>query len=70
MQEPNLILICAVAFAAVLLLLSILAGLIHLVTRLFPEKSEQTDAAVIAAIHTAVSSKIPGAKVTRIEEIK
>lgn len=70
MPEPNLILVCAVAFATVLILLSILAGLIHLVTLLFPEKTEESDDAVIAAINSAVSTAIPGAKVTNIEEIK
>lgn len=70
MEDPNLIVICAVAFAAVLILLSALAALIHLITFAFPEKTDETDQAVLAAIHTAVSTAIPGAKVTHIEEIK
>jgi len=70
MPEPNLILVCAVAFATVLTLLSILAGLIHLITLMFPEKEKESDDAVIAAINTAVSTSIPGARVTNIEEIE
>jgi len=70
MPEPNLILVCAVAFATVLTLLSILAGLIHLITLMFPEKEKESDDAVIAAINTAVSASIPGARVTNIEEIE
>lgn len=70
MPEPNLILVCAVAFATVITLLSILAGLIRLITFLFPEKTDESDPAVVAAIHTAVSTSIPGAKVTHIEEIE
>ncbi len=70
MSEPNLILVCAVAFATVLILLSVLAGVIRLVTLVFPEKAEESDEAVLAAINTAVSTSIPGARVTRIEEIK
>lgn len=70
MEDPNLIVICAVAFAAVLILLSVLAALIHVLTLAFPEKTDETDQALLAAIHTAVSNSIPGAKVTHIEEIK
>jgi len=70
MPEPNLIVVCAVAFVTVLTLLSILAGLIHLMTLLFPQPEEASDAAVIAAINTAVSTAIPGARVTHIEEIE
>lgn len=70
MEDPNLIVVCAVAFVIVLTLLSVLAALIHLITLIFPEKTDETDQAVLAAIHTAVSTSIPGAKVTNIEEIK
>ncbi|MFT4590283.1 MAG: hypothetical protein ACI9VS_004338 [Candidatus Binatia bacterium] len=70
MEDPNLVVICAWAFAAVLILLSVLATLIHIITLVFPEKTDETDQAVLAAIHTAVSTTIPGAKVTNIEEIK
>jgi hypothetical protein len=69
MEDPNLIVVCAVAFAAVLILLSVLATLIHFITLAFPEKTDETDQTVLAAIHTAVSTTIPGAKVTNIEEI-
>ena len=70
MEDPNLVVICAWAFAAVLILLSVLATLIHIITLVFPEKTDETDKAVLAAIHTAVSTTIPGAEVTNIEEIK
>jgi hypothetical protein len=70
MEDPNLVVICAWAFAAVLILLSVLATLIHIITLVFPEKTDEADQAVLAAIHTAVSTTIPGAKVTNIEEIK
>jgi len=44
--------------------------LIHLITLMFPEKEKESDDAVIAAINTAVSTSIPGARVTNIEEIE
>lgn len=64
------VLTCLYSFLAVFVLLSILAILIRLVTALFPARQGGIDAAVISAIHTAVAVKIPGARVTHIEEIQ
>lgn len=70
MTEPNLLIICAAAFLAVLLLLSLLAGLIRVLTAVFPAESAESDAPVIAAIHTAVARVYPGTRVTNIEEVR
>ncbi len=64
------VLTCLYSFLAVFILLSVLALVIRLVTALFPARSGGPDLAVISAIHTAVAAKIPGARVTHIEEIQ
>lgn len=66
----NLGLVCLVAFITVMFLLSVLALMIRLLTRLFPvpgETATATDAATIAAIETVVARRFPGCVVTRIE---
>lgn len=68
MQEASLISVCFVAFTSVFGLLVFLAGVMQLITRLFPVRVTQVDSAVVAAIATAVAAAIPGARVTRIEE--
>ncbi len=69
-MEANLIEVCVVAFAAVMLVLGILWGLIRLLTDQFPEKSNELDPALVAAIHQAVNESLPGARVVKIEEIQ
>jgi hypothetical protein len=72
MTDPNLLQICVTAFLAVVLLLSLLAGVIRLLVATFPVTEQPTgpDAAVLAAIHTAAAALHPGARVTNIEEIR
>lgn len=69
-NEPNLIVVCAVAFLAVMFVLGTLWGLIRLITRYFPEPSNDLDPAVVAAIHQAVGESLPGARIVKIEEVK
>lgn len=67
MTEPSLLIICAAAFVAVILLLSFLAGIIRVLTTLFPVP-EDTDAVLIAAITSAHAGAYPGTRITKIEE--
>jgi hypothetical protein len=67
MTEPSLLIICAAAFVAVILLLSFLAGIIRVLTTLFPVP-EDTDAALIAAITSVHAGAYPGTRITNIEE--
>jgi hypothetical protein len=67
MTEPNLLLICAAAFTAVIVLLSVLAALIRLLTALFPV-ADGPDAAVLAAITAAHARAFPGRVIKNIEE--
>lgn len=68
MDPMQLVVACAMAFAAVFLLLSVLALMIQAITTLFPAQHAAVEPAVVAAISTTVASRFPGARVTRIEE--
>jgi hypothetical protein len=70
MGQANLLLICVSAFAAVFVLLSVLALVMKLIIVVFPSRASQTDTAMMAAVATVVSSIYPGTKLTNIEEIK
>jgi len=70
MDEPNLLMICLNAFAAVLVLLSVLAGVIRLLITVFPEKEKTSEAVIASAINIAVQKVTAGATVSRIEEIR
>lgn len=66
----NLAAVCLVAFLTVMVLLSVLALLIRLLTKLFDvprEESPTVDAAMVAAIQAAVAQRFPVAAVIRIE---
>lgn len=67
MEEPNLVLICAIAFVAVMALLGFEAVVIGLITRFFPK--QKSDGELVAeVIQTAVAGQFPGANVVTIEE--
>jgi Na+-transporting methylmalonyl-CoA/oxaloacetate decarboxylase gamma subunit len=82
MTEPDLLVVSITAFFAVMILLSLLAGMIRLLMVLFPHREEEPaparaaaavrgpDAAVLAAIHTAAAAAYPDMNVTRIEEAR
>jgi hypothetical protein len=65
--EPNLLVVCAAAFTAVLLLLSLLAAMIRGLTMLFPAV-DGTDAGLLAAITTAAARAYPESRITNIQE--
>jgi hypothetical protein len=75
---PDLLLISVFAFLAVFTLLAVLAGVMHVLTRLFPERPKPgagagpagggPDAAVVAAISAAAAAAYPGLVVRHIEE--
>lgn len=70
MENPDLLLICISAFIAVLVLLTLLATIIKLITTIFPQKALHGDSAVYAAIASAYSAIYPGTKITKISEEK
>jgi hypothetical protein len=67
-EATSLLAVCTTAFAVVLLVLGLLAGVIRLISLVLPARAPCTDAAVVAAISAAVAVQQPGAKVVRIVE--
>ena len=70
MGSLDLVYICASAFAAVFLLLTVLAIMMRVIIALFPPKDITSDAAVIAAIASVAASVYPGTKISKVEELK
>ena len=70
MQTQDLLTISTIAFAAVLVLLALLAGTIRLITLAFPPREDGTDAAVVAAVTSVYSTLFPGTKLTNMEEVR
>lgn len=70
MAEASLAILCLTAFAAVFVLLALLAGVMELIMRIFPQRVAQVDQATVAAITSTYGALYPGAMVTRIEESK
>lgn len=71
MESPNLLIICISSFAAVLLILTMLAIIMHFLTVFFPvKKQNDEDTAILAAITTAYNRQFPGTRITNIGEEK
>ncbi|MGD2217865.1 MAG: hypothetical protein PVJ64_14000 [Gemmatimonadales bacterium] len=70
MDSYQLLFVCLSALLAVFVLLTILAVTMRLLVAVFPEKLAKSDAALLAAVTTAVARIYPGMKVTRVEEEK
>jgi hypothetical protein len=66
----DLLLYCATAFAAVFVLLAILALLMKSITQIFPERLPGRDVALVAAVASVVAAQYPGAIITKVEEVK
>ena len=70
MSELSLLTVCLQAFTAVMLLLATLTGVLRLLITLFPETKSGPDEALLAALNQAVQKVLPGATVTKIEEVR
>ena len=70
-MENDLLLICAIAFGAVLVILSLLAGVIAGICKLFPVKAvDLPDPGAEEAVRQAVTKAFPGCRVSEIREVK
>lgn len=73
MESYQLLFVCLSALLAVFVLLTILAIAMRILIAVFPETLEKlakSDAALLAAVTTAVARIYPGMRVTRVEEEK
>ena len=68
MPAQDLLTVSLIAFAVVLLLLWILAGIIRLITLAFPERETASDSALMAAVTSVYSALYPGTTLTKMEE--
>lgn len=68
MNEPDLLVVCGTAFTAVFVLLGLLAAVMRLLITIYPERTDDVDAAMLAAVSSAVASAYPGTTITKIEE--
>jgi hypothetical protein len=68
MAQPDLWIICIVAFLSVFVLLSILAATMRVLTAVFPAPRDDSDAALLAAVSSACGSRVPGMRVTNLRE--
>lgn len=72
MDSNTLLAICLVALITVFILLGLLALVISLITRIFPAPGSVSggtdDAAMMAAIATAIAARHPSARISKIEE--
>ena len=64
----SLIAICGIAFVAVFVLLAFLAAVMRLITSAFPVPVAAIDPAIVAAVSAAVTTLVPGSRLTRMEE--
>ena len=69
MGNPDLLMVCVAAIVAVFVMLSVLAGVIRILTLAFPGLQPPTiDSTVVAAVSAAVAATHPGTRISRIEE--
>jgi len=72
-MEGNLFSMCVSSFTAVFVVLAFLAVAMRILIVVFPEKKvaiATDDAPIFAAISSIYAQRYPGARVTKIEEIK
>lgn len=69
METPDLITICLTSFTAVLILLSLLALIMRIITLIFPAK-EDDDTVVVAAITSTYNVHYSGTRIIKIGEQK
>ena len=70
MDSPNLIIISFISFAAVITILSLLAIIMRILIAVFPEKEDDDNSAIIAAINTVYQKQYPGTRIIKIGEEK
>lgn len=68
MDESGLLSVCAIAFLAVMVVLSLEAAIIRLISGLFPARRSEVEL-VAEAIQQAVESRFPGARVLSVEDV-
>jgi hypothetical protein len=69
-ENSGFLLICIYSLSIVFLILAVLSILIRLLIIVFPEKSSDQDAAILAAVTTHLNRVYPHTQITKMEEQK
>jgi len=70
MNSPDLIVVSTIGYVVAFAVLALLALMMRLITLLFPERKDSSDAALIAAVKATYQALSPETTVTKIEETK
>jgi len=70
MESTNLVIISITSFAAVLIILSLLAIIMRILISVFPAKEDDDKSAILAAINTVYQKQYPGTRIIKIGEEK
>ena len=70
MNSPDLIVVSTIGYVVAFAVLAFLALMMRLITLLFPERKDSSDAALIAAVKATYQALSPETTVTKIEETK
>ena len=70
MSISDFLSVCGSALISVFMVLIVIALVMRLIILLFPQKEEEVDSAVLAAIASTVSKLYPNSQITNIEEVK
>jgi hypothetical protein len=70
MTSSGFLAICVAALMVVFIILSLLALIMILIIRFFPEKDQSDQSVLIAALGAAVKAHFPDKKIIKIEEVK
>jgi hypothetical protein len=70
MEGANLPTVCILSFAVVFAVLAVMAVIMRILIRVFPEQVRKIDAPTLAAITAAVSTHYPATRITEVKEIE
>lgn len=70
MDQPSLLLVSVTAMLGVFGLLALLAVAMRALVAMFPERLEEDDGAMLAAVTATATAAYPGTKVTSVTEIR
>jgi hypothetical protein len=68
MEGTNLLMVCILSLAVAFAVLAVMAVIMRILMRIFPEPVRTIDAPTLAAITAAVSAHYPRTKVTEVKE--
>ena len=68
MNSIDVLAVSTVGFVVAFAVLAVLAMMMRLITLLFPERKDSSDAALVAGVTATYQALFPGVTVTKLEE--